>query len=141
MRCSVLCTMCSSVLHQSLSLMREVPRRGGGRENIALVTSTRRRCASEQPPKAALGESQREPWMRPYRNNKQKSSLGDISQGGFPIFIKVPMPGDHRTIRAELPPDFSLVTMICLSMRSFSSATWEMMPTSRLPSVRPARVL
>ena len=46
----------------------------------------------------------------------------------------------YTQIRAVLPPSFCLVTMICLSMRSFSSATWEMMPTRRLPSVRPARV-
>ena len=47
---------------------------------------------------------------------------------------------DYTKIRAALPPDFSLVTRICLSIRSFSSATWEMMPTRRLPSVSPAKV-
>ena len=46
----------------------------------------------------------------------------------------------YTQIRAVLPPAFCLVTTICLSMRSFSSVTWEMMPTRRLPSVRPARV-
>ena len=46
----------------------------------------------------------------------------------------------YTTICAMLPPAFNLVTTICLSMRSFSSATWEMIPTNRFPSVRPASV-
>ena len=44
------------------------------------------------------------------------------------------------SILARLPPDRSFLTTICLSIFSFNSATWEMIPTSRLPSVSPARV-
>ena len=51
------------------------------------------------------------------------------------------LPVVQRWITALLPPLFSLVTTICLSIRSFSSVTWEMIPTRRLPSVRPASVL
>ena len=38
-----------------------------------------------------------------------------------------------------LPPLRAFFTTTCLSMRSLSAATWEMMPTRRSPSVRPAR--
>ena len=62
--------------------------------------------------------------------------LPGVSFGRWPECEK-----DQRRICALLPPLFSLVTTICLSIFSFSSATWEMMPTSRSPSVRPARVL
>lgn len=47
----------------------------------------------------------------------------------------------YTMISAVLPPLGFLETTICLSIRSFSSATWEMIPTRRLPSVRLARVL
>ena len=39
---------------------------------------------------------------------------------------------------AVLPPDLFLVTIICLSIFSFSSATWEIIPTRRFPSVSSA---
>ena len=51
---------------------------------------------------------------------------------------------DHpyaTTMVAALPRSPDLVTTICFSIFSFSSATWDMMPTSRFPSVRPARVV
>lgn len=47
----------------------------------------------------------------------------------------------YTMISAVLPPLGFLETTICLSIRSFNSATWEMIPTRRLPSVRLARVL
>ena len=43
------------------------------------------------------------------------------------------------TICTLLPPDFAFVTIIWLSVFSFSSATWEMMLTRRLPSARDVR--
>ena len=45
----------------------------------------------------------------------------------------------YAEMTAWLPPDLALVTMICLSIRSLKSATWEMNPTSRSPSVRLSR--
>ena len=46
----------------------------------------------------------------------------------------------YTTSSARLPPDRSLVTRICRSIRSLSSATWEMTPTRRSPWARAARV-
>ena len=43
-------------------------------------------------------------------------------------------------MRTVLPPVRVLVTTICLSMRSLSSATCEMMPTSLSPSASDSSV-
>ena len=68
------------------------------------------------------------------------SSIWERTDGGFLRMAMESNQACHTTITARLPPESSFVTTICLSIFSFSSATWEMMPTRRLPSVRPARV-
>ena len=44
---------------------------------------------------------------------------------------------DSDFVNTLLPPSLSLLTIICLSILYLSSFTWEIIPTRRLPSVRP----
>ena len=66
---------------------------------------------------------------RTYRINVNQFPINELS-GAKVVYI------DCRSSMVE-PPVRALCTTTCRSMRSLSAPTWEMMPTSRSPSVRP----
>ena len=76
-----------------------------------------------------------------YKSYNKEQEIQDstkkLSHGKFPWLLQILENNFYVTIFTLLPPSLSLLTIICLSILSLSSFTWEIIPTRRLPSVRP----
>ncbi len=131
-------TACTGKASLLMRMQGETPKGLRARQQCARSASRTARPVADQPwsPFSRLARKTRHPlWL------SRRFDDAAAQKGHLPGVVSLWNPGQSPllfyTLISMLLPRVVLRTTSCLSMRSRSSATWEIMPTRRRLSVRP----